>query len=326
MVKNLVIKVVQFIVAMFILSIMVFYMSRLAPGNPLRAYYGDGIERMSTEEKAAATARLGLDEPIIKQYKLWLQSALEGDFGKSFKYKEDVTQIIGETYANTLILGGIGFVITFVLALKLGIYCALHEDSFVDRFIFKIGTVTNSIPPFWISLLLILIFSINLRWLPSSGAYAVGEYYNPLSRITHLILPMSVLITSHLWYYAYIMRNKIIDESKKYYVLISKAKGLSRKEVVYKHCLKNAMPVYISLMAVSVPHLLGGTYVIETVFSYQGIGRLCFESAKYHDYNMLMILTLITGAVVIFSSMLANYINTLIDPRMKMGGGEDIWS
>lgn len=326
MIKDLFVKIVQFVVAMLVLSILIFYMARLSPGNPLRAYYGDRIERMSTEEKDAAITRLGLDQPIIKQYELWFRNAIVGDFGKSFKYKEDVIKIIGESYINTLILAGIGYLIIFILALKIGIYCAMHEESIIDKAIFKIGTVTTSIPPFWISLILILIFSVNLKLLPSSGAYSIGEYYNFSSRIMHLIMPMLVLCTSHIWYYAYIVRNKMMDEIRKDYVLSLKAKGLSKKDIIYKHCLRNAIPAYVTMMALSVPHILGGTYVIEMVFSYQGIGSLCFESAKFHDYNMLMVLTLITGAVVIFSNMLANYLNKLIDPRTKRSGEVIVWT
>lgn len=326
MIKDLFVKIVQFVVAMLVLSILIFYMARLSPGNPLRAYYGDRIERMSTEEKDAAITRLGLDQPIIKQYELWFRNAIVGDFGKSFKYKEDVIKIIGETYINTLILAGIGYVIIFILALKIGIYCAMHEESIIDKAIFKIGTVTTSIPPFWISLILILIFSVNLKLLPSSGAYSIGEYYNLSNRIMHLIMPMLVLCMSHIWYYAYLVRNKMMDEIRKDYVLSLKAKGLTKKDIVYKHCLRNAIPVYITMMALSIPHILGGTYVIEMVFAYQGIGSLCFESAKFHDYNMLMVLTLITGAVVIFSNMLANYLNKLIDPRTKKSGEVIVWT
>jgi len=318
-------KGLQFITTMFILSILVFYMGRLAPGDPLRAYYGDGLQRMSTEKQEQARNRLGLEEPIYHQYMIWIEKAIEGDFGKSFKYKEDVTEVISDVYMNTLILGGTGFILTFGFALLLGIYCIFHENGLADRVLCKIGTVTSSIPPFWISLLLIFIFSVSLRILPSSGAYKIGQKTNLFSRAQHLILPLSVLILSHLWYFAYIARNKLSEEIRQEYVRISKSKGLSKRKIVYGHCIRNIMPTYVSMMAISISHILGGTYVIETVFSYPGLGLLSFESAKYHDYNMLMVLTLITGAVVVISNMLAQGINKKLDPRLRDDRGEITW-
>lgn len=323
--KQIIRIALQLITSVFILSILVFYMARLAPGDPLRAYYGDGLQRMSMEKQEEARERLGLDEPIYHQYNIWFQKAIKGDFGKSFKYKEDVIKVIKDVYLNTLILGGIGSIITFLLALLLGIYCVFQENRLIDRIICKIGTITSSIPSFWVALLLIFIFSIQLKWLPTSGAYSIGEKTNVLSRLKHLILPLSVLVLSHLWYFAYIVRNKLSEEIREEYVRILKSKGLSKRNIVYRHCIRNIMPTYISLMAISISHLLGGTYVIEMVFSYPGLGLLSFESAKYHDYNMLMTLTLLTGIVVILSNILAQGINKKIDPRLKNDRGEVKW-
>ncbi len=316
-------KLIQFIGAMFLLSIIVFYMARLSPGDPLRSYYGEGVERMSTIEKQYAMDKLGLDEPIYIQYEKWISNVCKGDFGISFKYKQDVSTVIGDVYINTIILGGLGYILTFILALIMGIFCALNEDKVIDRFICKLGTITNCIPSFWISLVLILIFSINLGILPTSGAYVTGQENDVISRIVHLILPLTVLILSHIWYYTYMIRNKLLEEIREDYVLLCKSKGLHNKAIVYKHCLRNIMPTYISIMAISVPHILGGTYVVEQVFSYPGLGSLCFESAKYHDYNMLLVLSLLTGALVVFANMLSQVINNKIDPRMKHDRGDN---
>lgn len=320
---NILKKIIQFIGVMLLLSIVVFYMSRLAPGDPLKSYYGETVERMSIHERENALDKLGLNEPIYIQYGKWVSNCLKGDFGISFKYKQSVTTVIKDVYINTLILGGLGYVLTFVLALILGIFCALHEDKLIDRVICKFGTITNCIPSFWVSLVLILIFSINLEILPTSGAYSMGKESDIANRIVHLILPITVLILSHLWYYTYMIRNKLLDEIREDYVLLCKAKGMHNKAIIYKHCLRNIMPTYISIMAISVPHILGGTYIVEQVFSYPGLGSLCFESAKYHDYNMLLILSLLTGALVVTSNMVAQVINNKIDPRMKHNRGEN---
>lgn len=310
-------KIFIFLLSVLILSVVVFYVARLAPGDPLVSYYGDRVEKMSVAERQWAEENLGLNDPIHVQYMRWLQNALKGDFGISFKYKTDVLEVIGGRLVNTLILGGVGFVLIFVLALGLGILCAWHEEKWLDKLICKVGTILSCIPEFWLSLVLILIFAIYLRWLPSSGAYSIGKANHISDRILHLILPMSIAVLNHLWYYAYMIRNKLLEEVRAEYVLLAKSKGLDKKSILFRHCLRNIIPSYLSIMAISVPHILGGTYIIETVFSYPGIGTLSYESARYQDYNLLMILCILSGAVVILCNIIAQTINEHIDPRMR---------
>ena len=310
-------KLLIFLLSVLLLSVAVFYISRLAPGDPLMSYYGDRVEKMTVEEKLQARQELGLNEPIHIQYLRWAENALKGDFGISFKYKQDVLTVIGSRLGYTLVLGGIGFVLTFVGALLLGVLCAWHEDRWLDKLLCKGGTLLSCIPEFWISLLLILIFAVTLHWLPSSGAYDIGYKQDIFNRMEHLVLPMIVVVMQHLWYYAYMIRNKLLEETRADYVLLGKSKGLSKREIMFKHCLRNIMPSYISIMAISVPHVLGGTYIVETVFSYPGIGALSYESAQFHDYNLLMVLCMMTGILVIFCNLVGQIINEKIDPRIK---------
>ena len=310
-------KILIFLVSVFVLSVAVFYISRMAPGDPLMSYYGERTEKMSVAEKEAAREKLGLNDPIHVQYVRWLENAAQGDFGISYKYKQDVMVVIGQRIGNTLVLGGIGFILTFLGALGLGILCAWHEDKWPDKLLCKGGTLISCIPEFWLSLVLILVFAVMLRVLPSSGAYDVGHKNDIFNRIEHLILPMTIVVLEHLWYYAYMIRNKLLEETRADYVLLGKSKGLSKKQIMFGHCLRNIMPTYISIMAISVPHVLGGTYIVEKVFSYPGIGTLSFESAQYHDYNLLMVLCMMTGILVIFCNLIGQIINEKIDPRIK---------
>ena len=309
-------KLLILIVSIFILSVITFAMSRLAPGDPLASYYGDRVERMSTQERQHAIERLGLDGSIITQYGDWLKEAAHGDFGISFKYKQDVTEVISGRLLNTLLLGGIGYILTFALALLVAVICAFREGSLLDRILIKVGTITSCIPEFWLSLILILIFGVTLHLLPSSGAYAVGQESSIASRLEHMILPLTVLVLSHLWYYAYMLRNKLLDEIREDYVLLARAKGLTKRQVMWRHCVRNMLPTMISIMAISINHIIEGTYIIEMVFSYPGIGTLAFESAKYHDYNMLMVLVILTGIIVIAGNMAGQAISERIDRRM----------
>ncbi len=310
-------KLLIFFLSILILSVSVFYIARLAPGDPLVSYYGERVERMTPEEREWAEEKLGLNDPIYVQYIRWFQNAMQGNFGISFKYKQDVMEVIGGRLGNTLILGGIGFLLIFAGALGLGILCAWREDSWLDRSLCKVGTIITCIPEFWLSLVLILVFAINLQWLPSSGAYSVGNKNDLGDRVVHLILPLVVTVLNHLWYYAYMIRNKLLEEVRADYVLLAKSKGLSKKKILFKHCLRNIIPSYLSIMAISVPHILGGTYIVETVFSYPGLGTLSYESARYQDYNLLMILCIFSGALVILFNIIAQIINERIDPRMR---------
>ncbi len=314
-------NILLFVGAMFLLSIIVFVFSRLAPGDPLQAFYGDAIESMTTSELEAARVYLGLDGSIFSQYISWITHALSGNFGISLQYKIPAMDVIAPLIGNTLILGLTAYLLVFTLAILLAIACALHEDTFFDRLVCKIGTITYFIPAFWLGLVLVLIFSVNLGWFPSSGAYDYGMSGNILNRIWHLILPLTVMIVTHIWYYAYMIRNKLLDENRKDYVLLAKAKGLTKRAIVWKHSLRNVAPTIINLMAISVPHVLGGTYIAEAVFNYPGIGNMSVIAAKCHDYNLLMLLVLITGALVIITSIVAYMINEVIDPRMKDAGG-----
>ena len=309
-------KILIFLISIFLLSLLTFFMARLAPGDPLASYYGDRVERMSTEERQHAIERLGLDGTITQQYIGWAKAAFHGDFGISFKYKQDVMTVISGRLLNTLLLGGLGFILTFAFALLLAVVCAYRENSLLDRAICRIGTITSCIPEFWLSLILILLFAVTWHLLPASGAYALGQEHSISSRLIHLVLPLCVVILSHLWYYAYMLRNRLLDETGQEYVLLARAKGLSRRQVMWKHCVRNLMPTMIAIMAISINHIVEGTYIVEMVFSYPGIGTLSFESAKYHDYNMLMILVLITGIIVIAGNMIGQAVSERIDRRM----------
>ena len=310
----------QMLVVLLLLSMVVFALAQLCPGEPLRAWYGDGVDRMSEAEKNIARENLGLDDSLLTQYLRWAGNLLDGDLGISYKYKQPVTEIIGQLWTNTLILGGISYVMTFLLAAGIGCFCAFHEGKLADRIICRMGVISSNIPTFFMALVLILIFSVNLRILPSGGAYSYGGEHDLADRLLHLVLPVTVLVLEHLWYYAYIIRNKLIEETRQDYVLLCKSKGMSRRRILCISCMKNILPGMLVLMATSASHILGGTYVVETVFSYPGLGTLSFEAAMYQDYNMLMALCLLTGAAVLVFNLLAQILSEILDPRMDYEG------
>ena len=230
------------VVSLFVLSILVFYISRMTPTDPLQSYYGERVEKMSVEEKQQAREKLGLDDSVSVQYVRWLGNAFRGDFGISYKYKQNVLDVIWLRLPNTLLLGGTGFVLVFTGALILGSLCAWYENRWVDKVLCKLGTLVSCIPEFWLSLVLIFVFSVILRWLPVSGAYSVGQNKSIADRLVHLILPLVVVVTGHLWYYAYMVRNKLLEEIRMDYVTLARVKGLKDVQILFRHCLRCVMP------------------------------------------------------------------------------------
>lgn len=314
-------KAVQLILSLIVLSLIVFFVSRFAPGDPLRAYYGEAVERMSEQQLEAAQHRLGLDRSLPVQYFTWAGDALRGDFGISYQYKQPVTEVIGSVIGNTMILTLLSFILIAVLGLLLAIFCVRREGSAADRLVCRAGVAANSIPEFFMALILVLIFAVKLGVLPQSGVTSIGGG-GLADRMLHLILPVAAISISHIWYCGYLMRNRLSDEMSKEYVLMCKVKGLTEHQIIYRHCVRNIMPSVVSIMAVFLPHLLGGAYVIEMVFSYPGLGRLGLESAQYHDYNMLMTICLITGASVMIVNMIAQIINEKLAPDIKEERGQ----
>ena len=322
--KKLAWRLAGFFGSLLLLSVAAFYFARLAPGDPLESFYGDAVEWMNAQELAAARARLGLDDSLFVQYIRWITGLLHGELGLSLRYKSPVWGVVSPLIGNTLLLGGTAYLLMFALAILLAMLCAFYEDTWIDRTICRIGTALYCLPSFWLGVLLVLLLGVNLRLLPSSGAYDIGKSGDLLNRLQHLILPLTTMVASHLWYYAYMIRNRLLDEVRKDYVLLAKAKGLSRSRILWAHCLRNAAPTIVNMMAISIPHVLSGTYVVESVFHYPGLGSLSVESAKYHDYNLLMLLVLMTGVLVILSSMAAQALNALLDPRINETEGS-VW-
>lgn len=310
-------KIARLVLLFMLLIVFVFFLSRLAPGDPLRAYYGQSVERMSPEQRTAAEKKLGLDEPLFKQFVIWCENALRGDLGISFQYKQDVLSVIGARAGNTLVLCGTAFLLTFALAIPLGLYCAAHEGSMPDRILSRLGAALSCIPGFFLAMLLIAVFSVGLGALPSGGAYPVGEAGNFSGRLRHLILPVAAIVLGHFWNYAYVVRSRVSGELQKDYVLLLHAKGLRVGGILWKHCLRNILPTLLSMAALSVPHLLGGVYIVEKVFSYPGLGALSFEAAQYHDYNLLLVLCVLTGAVTVLCSLLAEFLGEKADPTTR---------
>ncbi|HIV15975.1 MAG TPA: ABC transporter permease [Candidatus Avisuccinivibrio pullicola] len=322
MLKSLLLRLVSLSVTLLILSLTVFILSRLMPGDPLTAFYGDVADTFSDEELARARAYLNLDAPLFPQYLTWLSHTLQGDLGFSYRYHMPVAELLAPLIINTLLLGALSFVIIFALALLLALLCVRYEERLIDRAIRAAGTVTYLLPSFWVGLILILIFALTLKWLPASGAYAPGESHSLSSRLTHLVLPVTVMVLSHLWYFGALLRNRLADEVREPYVLNMRAAGKGRWAVLVTECLPAVLPTLFNVMAIAIPHVLSGTFVVEAVFNYPGVGAMAVESVRNHDYSLLLALILITSLAVVAAAQLSASAGGRLDPRLKRSARE----
>lgn len=310
-----------FFASLIALSVVVFFAASYAPGDPLQSFYGDRLDHMSEEQQEEARHYLGLDGPVYVQYASWVNRTIHGDLGMSLKYREPAINVIRHFIGNTLLLGIVSYILIFAFSIGVAICCALYEGTWIDRAISEVGTILYYLPSFWVGLLLILIFNVNLGWLPGSGAYEPGCSHDLMGRLEHIILPVIVMLISHVWYYAYMIKNKLLDETRKDYVFLAKMKGFDRFRIVSTHCLKNVAPTIFSVMAIGINHVVGGAYIVEAVFAYPGLGRLAVESAKYHDYSLLMVIVMLTGIVVIGGGLIAQVVSEHVDRRMKVNDG-----
>lgn len=317
--KRIFFKFCAAILSIFVFSFIIFCIARLAPGDPLVSYYGERAERLNAEERWRAEERLGLHDGLLNQYASYVKLAMEGDFGKSYAHQRDVLDLVKHRLPYTLLLSGLSFLIILTVAPVLALLCTRFKGSLFDRLICTLGAVNSCIPEFWLALLFIFIASVQLKLFPSSGAYTLGANSSLMDKLHHLVLPLTTVVLGHLWYFTYLVRAKMCKELEQEYVLLAHMKGVNQLRILWRHVFPNVLPAHFSLMSCSVIHILGGSYVVEAVFSYPGLGQLAYESARYHDYNLLMLICLISIVILMLSNLIADSVNPLIDPRMRMG-------
>jgi peptide/nickel transport system permease protein len=301
-------RLIQMIPALIGITLFAFIFIKLLPGDPIMIMFGG---RASPETIAAGRAKFGLDQPLPTQYLLFLTNAVQGDLGTSITQRAPVTQIIGERLAPSLFLLVYSALISIVLAVPLAVLTAQRAEQPVDYVVRTAGMISFAMPSFWLGLLLILLFGLNLKLFPISGW---GE--NFLGHLHSLFLPSlaiglylaPILIQS--------LRASLLDVMQAEYIEAARAKGLSPNRVMWKHVLRNALIPTITILAVNVGWLIGGTVIVETVFSIPGLGKLLIQSVQTRDYPTIQGLTLVFGALVMLVNLIADLSYALIDPRV----------
>ena len=307
-------RATQGVIVLFLVSAITFLLVNLAPGGPSALMRMD----VTPEQREALARRLGLDQPLLVRYAQWLGGAVRADFGISLSSNEPVAQRIAQRLPNTLLLAVSALLVSTLVGIPMGVFAALRRSTLPDFVIALISVMGVSIPAFWLGIILILILSVNLGWLPSSGMATTGSEGDVVDRLKHLLMPALVLSTTVLPYVVRFTRSALLDVLHQDYVRTATAKGLARLNVVYGHALRNALVPVVSIIGTLVPRLVGGAVVTEAVFGWPGMGRLAVEAANGRDYPLIVAITVVIAAVVVLSSLVVDLAYTWLDPRIRL--------
>lgn len=299
-----------------------FLVIHLSPGSPVDAK-GEFNPKMTLQAKEKLKELYGLDQPLLTQYANWTQKIVRFDFGDSFVDGEKVIVKIGRAAPITLFLNLLSLLLILAIGIPMGVAGAVREGSRSDKTLTFLALAGFSAPTFWISLLLMSAFGVWLRWLPVSGLYSVnfddlGFFEKILDVARHLVLPVFVASITGLAGISRYMRSSMISELKQDYVRTARAKGLSEKKVVYRHAFKNALLPIVTLLGLSVPGLLGGSVIFESIFSIPGMGRLFFSSVFARDYPVIMGILVLGAFLTLLGNLLADIAYSMVDPRIRL--------
>lgn len=299
-----------------------FILFRIMPGDPTRAVSGD--PRVDTATRLALIAKFGLDRPLFEQFILYVANLLKGELGISFVQigRPVISIILGRKMINTLILMGSSMFISFTLGIIFGVIAAWKRGTKLDISFIVISLATYSMPVFWFGMLLLLFFSYYINIFPIAGTITPGVVHpNFLAYakdyLRHLMAPMITLGVSFFGGYFLFMRDTILDVFTEDYMLTARAKGLSNRKFLFKHAMRNALLPMVSLMGVHITFLLSGAVMTETVFSWDGLGRLIYDSVRNNDYPVLQGIFLLMAVLVVVASIIADIVNAYLDPRIK---------
>ncbi len=299
------------------ISIVSFLILNAVPGGPLSAYENSpGITPADLQRLEHA---LGLDRPIHVRYVSWLGKFLTGDWGYSYATHLPVLRMIGERLVNTLYLMSTVYVVTLLVAIPIGVYTAVRQYSWFDHMVTGGTFLGLSMPTFWLGLLLIIVFGLNLRVLPLGGMTSPGVSFDLIDRLRHLILPVATLSFVGIGRYVRFLRASMLETLGQDYVRTARAKGLPEGNVVLRHALKNASIPLVTVAALDLPEIFVGALVTEQIFGWPGMGRLFWDAATRSDFPILMGILSVSAALIILSNLLADVIYGYLDPRIRYG-------
>jgi len=307
------------------ITVISFGIMHVAPGEP--AVVGQEFNpKVSAQDRERLRAYYGLDKPLYEQYWNWLKRLSVLDFGKSFSADQrDVLEKISERLPITIWINVLAMIFILAVAIPIGVFSAVHQNSWADRAATVFVFIGFAIPSFWLGLLLMIGFGVNLNWLPVSGIHdydwqQMGFWQQILDVARHLILPVFVSAIGGLAGMSRFMRTGMLDVIRSDYITTARAMGIQENRIRYRYALKNALLPIITLLGLSIPGLIGGSVIIEQLFSIPGMGLLFFEAVMARDYPLVMGITVIGAVLTLAGNLLADLSYAWVDPRIRHGG------
>jgi len=305
------------VLTLWLLTLIVFFAGQILPGDPARATLGNLAAPSAVQ---ALDHQLGVDRPLLTRYGSWFGGLLHGNLGTSYAYQSAVEPFIRAALINSIKLAVLAFVIVVPLGIFGGVIAALYAGRGTDRAISVTGASLTTVPEFVSGIVLIVIFGVELKWLPVTAS--AGQGASALQQLRHLILPAIPLVFVLFGYIARMARAGTIDVLASDYTRTAILKGLPRRTVIRRHVLRNSLLPTITVIATQTGYLIGGLIVVETLFNYQGLGNLIFKAANAHDFPMLEAGVLIIGIVYVVATLIADVLLTLLNPRLRLGGSQ----
>jgi len=306
-------RLAQLLPVLLLASVGIWAMVYAVPGSPVGAIVG---ENATAEQIADTIQRLGLDRPLYEQYWSWLRGAIVGDLGQSIQSREPVLDLIMARVPATLQLGLAAILVGLVLGVPVAVVSALVPGSWIDRVLSGWSALALGVPTFWLGILLILLFGVQLRWLPAVSTY-VPFFEDPLGTLENIALPALTLGTYVSGIFARFLRASLLGELKADYVRTARSKGLRERDVVGRHVMRNALLPFVTIVGLTLAAFVGGTVVTEAVFTYPGIGRLLIQAIGVRDYPLIQGCILFVLVIYVLMNVMVDVLYAYIDPRIE---------
>lgn len=312
-------RILIMIPQLFVLSLLIFVLAKMMPGDALSGQIDPNIDPARIEE---LRIEMGWYDPWHEQYARWVGGVMQGDFGMSFRFKMPVTELIGQRIVNSFWLSVATLIITYLIAIPLGITSGRYNDTFRDQLITGYSYVGFATPLFIFALVMLWVFGFQLQWFPTSGSVEPGmepgtfDYF--MSKFYHLLLPalsMALITTFNTILY---LRNEIIDTKQKDFILLARSKGASESRVYNRHIFRNSLLPIAAFFGFEITGLIGGSIFIENIFGYPGMGQLLIESISLRDFSVVTATTLLFGIASILGALISDIILSLVDPRIRI--------
>ena len=312
-------RLIQGLVVLFLVTLLVFFIMRLLPGDPLIVYIAQSasLEAMPPEMIEQLRHQFGLDKPIITQYLVWIGNIFRGDFGRSIFYQEKASTLMKERFPVTIHLGAIALIVGAVVGVLVGLVTAIRRGKWLDKVITPLTYVGITIPVFWLGILMVYAFGLKLHWFPISGYTSPFEDFWLSTR--QLVMPVICLSVFSIAANARQMRSSMLETISQDYVRTAWSKGLSERRVILKHALKNSLIPVITLVGMGVGIIFGGSVLVETVFAIPGVGRLLVSSILGQDYVVVQAITFVIAVTILMANLLVDISYGWFDPRIRYG-------